>query len=305
MILAIGIVVDDAIIVVENIQRLMAEEGLDARAAASKAMKQITGAVIATTLVLLAVFVPVGFLPGLTGRIYQQFAVTISVSVVISSINALTLSPALCALLMRAREARGPGTARLVQPRLSTGHAQGLCRPASAPLTRRALIGLALLVGVFGGGYLLFTSLPDGLPARARTAARSSSTSSCPTPPRSPRTEAGRQPGPGDAVRHSRASRTSSRSPASACWPARSMSNAGMPSSVLKPWDERTDPALQLRSDRAAGPGQACFASPSANAFAFVPPPIPGLGSTGGFSMQLEDLGGRYAPASWPRPRRH
>ncbi len=101
LILAIGIVVDDAIIVVENVQRLMDEEGLDPKAATAKAMDQVGGAVIATTLVLLAVFVPVGFMPGITGQLYQQFAVTISVAVAISSINALTLSPALCSVLLK------------------------------------------------------------------------------------------------------------------------------------------------------------------------------------------------------------
>ncbi|MEE8453401.1 MAG: efflux RND transporter permease subunit, partial [Limibaculum sp.] len=95
LVLAIGIVVDDAIVVVENVERLIAEEGLPPKQATAKAMVQITGPVIATTLVLLAVFVPVTFMPGITGRLFTQFAVTISVAVVISSINALTLSPAL------------------------------------------------------------------------------------------------------------------------------------------------------------------------------------------------------------------
>ncbi len=101
LVLAIGIVVDDAIIVVENTDRLMAEEGLEPRPAAIKAMEEIGGAVVATTLVLLAVFVPTAFMGGITGQLYRQFALTISGATIISSINALTLSPALCALLLR------------------------------------------------------------------------------------------------------------------------------------------------------------------------------------------------------------
>ncbi len=104
LILAIGIVVDDAIVVVENTMRLMEEEGLSPREAASKAMHEVGGAVVATTLVLLAVFVPTLVMPGLTGRLYIQFATTISVATVFSSVNALTLSPALCGLLLRPPE---------------------------------------------------------------------------------------------------------------------------------------------------------------------------------------------------------
>ncbi|MDP4978439.1 MAG: efflux RND transporter permease subunit, partial [Desulfobacterales bacterium] len=96
LILAIGLVVDDAIVVVENVQRIMEEEGLGPKEAAIKAMNQVVGPIIATTLVLLAVFVPVGFLPGITGELYKQFAVTLSTAVVLSALNALSLSPALC-----------------------------------------------------------------------------------------------------------------------------------------------------------------------------------------------------------------
>ncbi len=101
MILAIGLVVDDAIIVVERVEYLMDKEGLDAKDAAIKAMKQIGSAIIATTFVLLSIFVPVGLMAGITGKIYQQFAVTIATSVVFSAINALTLSPSLCAIFLR------------------------------------------------------------------------------------------------------------------------------------------------------------------------------------------------------------
>ncbi len=101
LVLAIGLVVDDAIVVVERVLYLMETEKMAPKQATIKAMEEVSGAIIATTLVLLAIFVPVGFMGGITGRIYQQFAITISTSVVFSSINALTLSPALCATILR------------------------------------------------------------------------------------------------------------------------------------------------------------------------------------------------------------
>ena len=110
MILAIGLVVDDAIIVVERVQYLMQYENLDSKTASIKGMQQIAGAIIATTFVLLSIFVPVGLMAGITGKIYQQFAVTISTAIVFSAFNALTLSPALCAIFLRndkQKEARG------------------------------------------------------------------------------------------------------------------------------------------------------------------------------------------------------
>ena len=97
LVMSIGLVVDDAIVVVENVYRVIDKHNLNPKEAAVAAMEQVTGPIIATTLVLLAVFVPVGFLQGNTGELYKQFAVTICVSVIISAVNALTLSPAFCA----------------------------------------------------------------------------------------------------------------------------------------------------------------------------------------------------------------
>ncbi|MBL8582574.1 MAG: efflux RND transporter permease subunit, partial [Rhizobiaceae bacterium] len=110
LILAIGLVVDDAIVVVENVQRVMEEEpGISPREATTVAMRQVTGPIVSTTLVLVAVFLPVAFLPGITGQLFRQFAVTITASVAISALNALTLSPALCAIMLRPpHAARGP-----------------------------------------------------------------------------------------------------------------------------------------------------------------------------------------------------
>src|SRR6202023_2095621 len=108
LVLAIGLVVDDAIVVVEAVERHM-EEGMDPKSAALKAMEEISGPVIGIALVLSAVFVPTVFIPGITGRLYQQFAVTIAISVILSAFNALTLSPALAALMLRPKKgSRGP-----------------------------------------------------------------------------------------------------------------------------------------------------------------------------------------------------
>jgi len=106
LVLAIGLVVDDAIVVVENVTRIIEQKGLKAREAASFAMHEVTGPIVATSLVLMAVFVPVAFFPGIVGRMYNQFALTIACAVAISTINALTLSPALCAIFLKDQEPR-------------------------------------------------------------------------------------------------------------------------------------------------------------------------------------------------------
>ena len=119
IVLAITLVVDDAIVVVENVTRTLEEQpDMPVPEATERAMAEITGPVVATTLVLVAVFAPVGFVAGVTGALYRQFAVTISVSVVISAINALTLSPALCGALLRAARRSAICRLPLVQPRL-------------------------------------------------------------------------------------------------------------------------------------------------------------------------------------------
>ena len=164
LVLAIGIVVDDAIIVVENVERIIAEEGLSPADATRKAMGQITGPVIATTLVLLAVFVPVTFMPGISGRLFSQFAVTISVAVVISSINALTLSPALCGMVLKARS--GPPTGLLAKfegviDTMRNGYL-GIVRR----LLRLPFLAVAIVIAMYAGTGTLFGVTSKGfLPA--------------------------------------------------------------------------------------------------------------------------------------------
>ncbi|HET7671202.1 MAG TPA: multidrug efflux RND transporter permease subunit [Burkholderiales bacterium] len=153
MVLAIGIVVDDAIVVLENVERIMAEEGLGPRDAAVKAMKEVTSPIIAIVLVLCAVFIPIAFLGGLTGELYRQFAVTISIAVVISGLVALTLTPSLCAILLR-REHKEPGRFFGWFNR-SFARATDRYETGVAWMIRRGAVALVLFAGmVLVTGYL-------------------------------------------------------------------------------------------------------------------------------------------------------
>ncbi len=157
LVLAIGLVVDDAIVVVEAVERHI-EEGMAPKAAALKAMEEISGPVVGIALVLSAVFVPTAFIPGITGRLYQQFAITIAVSVLISAFNALTLSPALAALLLRPREKRGGVLRRFFDwfNRTFERATNGYVRICGALIRKTALTLIMLLV--FGAGAAFFSN---------------------------------------------------------------------------------------------------------------------------------------------------
>jgi len=182
LVVAIGVVVDDAIVVVENVERVMEEHPeMDPRAATKLAMRQIIGPIIAISLVLLSVFVPVGFIPGLSGQLFKQFAVTISVTMLISATNALTLSPALCALFLRPVKnkdtSKGPFS-RLSRgiDRVRNGYGHTVARLVRfailvVPLLLIVVVGLVFMAGRTPGGFLpeedqgaFFTAveLPDG-----------------------------------------------------------------------------------------------------------------------------------------------
>jgi len=170
LILAIGIVVYDAIVVVKNVERIIVEEGLGPPEATRRAMGQITGPVIATTPVLLAVFVPVTFMPGMTGRLYSQFAVTISVAVAISSINALILSSALCGLILRPRSGPPKGLLALFENVIGTlrdGY-DGIVQR----LVRLPILGLVGVLVAFGGGAFCSATemMPNARQFRAKSA---------------------------------------------------------------------------------------------------------------------------------------
>jgi multidrug efflux pump len=160
MVLAIGIVVDDAIVVLENVERIMHEEGLEARDAAVKAMKEVTSPIIAIVLVLCAVFIPIAFLGGLTGELYRQFAVTISIAVIISGFVALTLTPALCSIVLKKSE--GPnrwfGWFNRGFARITDRYESGV-----AWMIRRGAIALAMFVGMVLVTGAMWRSTPGSL----------------------------------------------------------------------------------------------------------------------------------------------
>jgi len=288
MVLGIGVVVDDAIVVVENVERVMAEEPeLSPAAATKKAMAQITGPVIAISLVLLSVFVPVAFIPGLSGTLFRQFAVTISTSMLLSAIIALTLSPALCALFLRhSRRPRGIiGWMLFGIDKVRDGYSGAvnrLLRVAVLSLVAiaGAGIGIVLLGKTTPTGFLpeedqgaVFTvvQLPDGASVeRTRNVVQQVENLIRPMP----QVEAvlsivgfslldgGNQP------------------------------NAAFIVTRLKPFDQRQGPADGVR----AVLGQIFGAAQqirSAVVFPFNLPPIIGLSTSGGFEYQLENLEGR------------
>jgi hydrophobe/amphiphile efflux-1 (HAE1) family protein len=285
LILAIGVVVDDAIVVVENAQRVMQEEGLGAKDAAIRAMGQVTGPIISTTLVLLAVFVPVGFTPGITGQLYKQFAVTLATAVLLSSLNALTLCPALCAALLRPPQAVRRGPLAWFSRTLLASRSGYVA--AAAWLMRRSLVVLGVFGLVFGAAYFLFVSRPTSflpnedqgaffvdiqLPEAAALArtnlvlAQVSETIQ-------------KTPGVADVIAVSGFSIISGAS-----------ENVGLAVVVLEPWSARKTPEVQLAG--LMGRVRAELAAmPTANIFAFSPPAIQGLGSTGGFDFRLQALG--------------
>jgi hydrophobe/amphiphile efflux-1 (HAE1) family protein len=158
MILAIGLVVDDAIVVVENVETNMTKHGLGALDASLKAMTEIAGALISIVLVLVAVFLPVAFLGGVTGKLYQQFAVTIAISVVLSGVMALTLSPALAAIIIKSHHGEKKGFFRWFEngfEQLTKGYVGGVARAVQAwPVT------LGLFIAVIAGIFLMFRALP-------------------------------------------------------------------------------------------------------------------------------------------------
>jgi hydrophobe/amphiphile efflux-1 (HAE1) family protein len=161
LVLSIGIVVDNAIIVMENVERLMREQGLKAREASIETMQQVAGAVVSSTLVLVAVFAPVTFLGGLSGELYRQFAVTIAISVVVSGIVALTLTPAMCALLLDKSETTVAAPFRLFN-RVFEWLTRAFVAGVSFML-RRWVVGILLFLAVIASTAVLLSRLPAGL----------------------------------------------------------------------------------------------------------------------------------------------
>ena len=287
VVLAITLVVDDAIVVVENVTRHLEEEpGLPLAEATERAMREITGPVVATTLVLVAVFAPVGFISGLTGALYRQFAVTISVAVVISGVNALTLSPALCALLLRP-----PRKARFFAFRwfnrgfdaTRNGYGKSV-RIAS----RHLIVSCLALAAAFGASYLLFSSTPSAfLPSEDQGYFFVSVTT--PDGASLARTDA--------AV--DQVGKILLKTPAVAhvielggydLIAGANEPNGGSVIAVLKPWAQRgANETVSAVIDKLT---PVFNAIPSAEVVSFNPPAVRGLGHTGGVSYVLEARGG-------------
>ncbi len=290
LVLAIGLVVDDAIVVVEAVEHHI-ERGLAPREATLKAMEEVSGPVVAIALILVAVFVPTAFVPGITGRMYQQFAVTIAVSVVISAFNALTLSPALAAMLLRRRQpVRGPLGVFFRAFNRWFGRATDGYVKWSALLVRKAVLAMLFVAIMTGLAGFLGSRLPKGfippedlgylylaiqLPAAAslqRTAAVCD------------QVDAILKAVPGIRF-YTGVAGFSLLSTVSTTYNAFYFL-------TLEPWEERDPRGLNarviLQEIR-----QRLAALPEAEAFPFPPPAIPGVGTSGGVTFVLEDRAGK------------
>jgi len=314
MVLAIGILVDDAIVVIENVERIMSEEGLGPVEATRKAMGQITGAIIGITLVLVAVFIPMAFFPGSTGGIYRQFSVTLAISIFFSALLALTLTPALCATFLKPAGSHGaaPETDQETAADEEAGRARALFARASRAVQRffalfeswfgrmtgryaaatdkalsRPLRSLAVFILLCLITLLLFVRLPTGfLP----TEDQGELIAMVQAPPgaTAERTERAidhvseflaEQPEVADVVTIRGFS-----------FYGRGQNNA-LIFVPLKSWDERSDPSSSASA--LSGRAMANFAQiDDAIAFAIQRPPISALGNASGFSFKLEDRQG-------------
>jgi HAE1 family hydrophobic/amphiphilic exporter-1 len=287
-VLAIGIVVDDAIIVVEAVQHHIDREGLSPKEATAKAMKDISGPVVAIALILAAVFVPVSFMPGIVGRLYQQFAITIAISVLISAFVALSLTPALCTLFLK--------------PTNLTKDSQGLRKVffrfnewfqnmtgSYAEAVRKA-IGVApyvliVLICLYAGTALLFKYKPTGF-IPAEDEGRVYVTFELPEASSTTRTLEVLDTMMGMLKQTPGIAHFAALSGLNVVTFA-TKSNSGTIFVQLKPWDERTDKSLQLNS-LIATLRRKFSTVEDANVLVISPPAIPGLGATGGFSFELE-----------------
>jgi hydrophobic/amphiphilic exporter-1 (mainly G- bacteria), HAE1 family len=289
LVLAIGLVVDDAIVVVEAVQHHI-DHGLSPRDATVLAMQQVSGPVVAIALVLSAVFIPVAFVPGITGRMYQQFALTIAISVIVSAVNALTLSPALAALMLRSGTTGGRIGRFFAAFNRGFERATGAYVTASAHCIRRwgcTLLGLGAgtAAAVLLGGFLPTGFVPDEDQGYLYVNVQLPDAASM------ERTDAvckqieailEQTPGVGD---YNTVAGYSLISQSSATYNAFFFVS-------LDPWAERTTAETSFEGVLASLNRQLADVT-GAVAFAFLPPAIPGIGTGGGFSMMLQDRSGQ------------
>jgi len=294
LVLAIGLVVDDAIVVVENVERQFEEGMTDPRLATAKAMREVTGPIVATTLSLAAVFVPAALMPGITGQLYNQFAMTIAFAVVLSGINSLSLSPALCAMLLRGR----PHDHRPFVAFRIFNAAFAACIRGYEALVRAAVALWWLVIGLFGAGLALtawmFLGTPTAfipdedngyffvayeLPAGA-TVDRSVAFSS------KLRALIEKQPEVATIIEVNGFNFITSVQ----------QTNSGFLIPVLKDWSERrgAEHTAEAVMNRLRGP---IYMMSEGVALVAGPPAIPGLGNVGGFQFQVNDQSGLGVPA--------
>lgn len=286
LVLVIGIVVDDAIVVVENTIRHL-QSGLSPKEAAKKAMSEVTGAVVATTLVLLAVFVPTIFMGGITGMLFRQFSVTISIATVISSINALTLSPALCGVLLRRQDKEPGGFFRWFNNALD-GTRSGYLGIVRIAL-RRALLGLVLFLGLSAVALFGLGNLPTGFVPQ-EDEGYCMATFQLPEGATLQRTkEVMAQIN--RAIEKLPAVRSYITIAGYSLLDSAATTAAGFAVVTFDDWSERSSPGLGMKAiidqfNRELSRIQ------SASSFSFAPPSLPGVGLVSGFTFMLQDRGG-------------
>ena len=287
LVLAIGIVVDDAIVVLENVERIMTTEGLPPKEATAKAMSEVTGPVIAIVLVLCAVFVPVAFLGGLAGTMYRQFALTIAVSVTISGIVALSLTPALCSVLLKPSHGQPIAPFRWFNAgfsKLTNAYGAGV-----AFIMRRAVLALVLFGVMCFGIWHFMQTLPGSL-VPDEDQGVNFAVAILPPAASLQRTTTVMN----DMVANLRQHPAVQDVTAFAGFDLLAgvqKSSAGVAFISLKPWDERTDPALDARN--LVGPFIGMNSGiQDGMILAFNPPPIQGLSTTGGFDLFVQDRRG-------------
>jgi len=290
LVLAIGLVVDDAIVVVEGVQHHI-EEGLSPKDASRKAMDELSGPVVGIALVLASVFVPTIFIPGITGRLYQQFAITVAISVMLSAFNALTLSPALSALLLRPKtETRGPlrkffGYFNRYFERSTDSFVRW-----SGDLIRKAAVVLVLLVVAGLAAWLFGAHLPTSfLPDEDQGYVYINM--QLPNAASLERTSAAAKQVEDVLAKTPRVEYTTSVVGFSLLSVVRTTYNAFFWVS-LKPWDERTSRAEQYQEIKTRL-NQELGRLPQGTVFSFSPPAIPGVGTAGGVTFVLEDRAGK------------
>jgi HAE1 family hydrophobic/amphiphilic exporter-1 len=293
LVLAIGLVVDDAIVVVEAVETHIAE-GMSPKDASLKAMEQVSGPVVAIALILAAVFVPTAFIPGITGRLYQQFAVTIAISVLISAFNALSLSPALCSLLLKPHHKSGEESEGRMQ-RLFGGFNRAFERATNgyvavcASLIRKLGFSMLFLAGVVVAAIVVGGRLPSGfLPTEDQgyfylNIQLPDAASLQRTDAFTRQIEAILKDTPGiehysSVVGNSLLTQTNA-------------TYSGFVFVSLKPWKERKSKTTSLQAIMDSV-NERIDKLPEGHAFAFHPPAISGVGTSGGFSFMLEDRAG-------------